>query len=119
MTINKALEIADDLRPNAFTPDRKAEWVIAVDGRVNAEVVKATDYAAPEYPADQETELLVPSPYDDIDQIYVMAQIALYQKDYDEYNALGQTFNDQFKAYASYYNRTHSPAQPNSIKNLW
>lgn len=119
MTINKVIATVDALKPNVFTDEDKARWIIEVDGKVNAELVKSSTYAAPEHPADGDKTLLVPAPYDSVYEKFVYAEIALKNLDYNEYNALAVDFNDSFAEYAAYYRRTNQPPTATYIKNLW
>jgi len=114
MTINLVIETVDELKPNVYAPERKKGWILDVEGRVNAEIVKGT-YVAP---AD-DAALLVPFPYDGVYLAYIEAQIAKYQLDYNEYSLLSIAFNKLFDDYATFYIRNNEPAQPNSISNIW
>lgn len=112
MTINKIITDVDILKPSAYTPEQKAGWIVKVDGMVNRDIVKSLTYTAPEYPTDGEAELLAPAPYDDMYMLFVEAQIARYQQDYEDYNNTILLFNDAFANYAKYWLRNNVPAEP-------
>ena len=70
MTIREAIELADEIKPNAFTERVKLWWINALEGRIAADVLLLS---APEiaqmqysYPDDMETGLLIDPPHDDI-----------------------------------------------------
>lgn len=120
MTITDIITSVDALKPNAFSASQKAAWIIEVDGRVNAEIVKDDEYIAPVYDDEEDdSDLLVPSPYASVYHLYIEAQIARHSLNYDEYNALSEIFNAAYLDYAKYYTRTNVPAQPNQIINVW
>lgn len=115
MTTNEIIESVDELVPNAISPERKAEWISKIDGMVNKEIHKSLSYTAPT----GDTVLLAPSPYDDMYQLYVEAQIARYLQDYDTYNNTILAYKAVYDDYAAYYRRTNVPDESAQIMNLW
>ena len=107
MTINTIITSVDSLVPNVITPETKAGWIAKVDGMVNKEIVKSLTYTEPT----GDVDLLVPTPYDDLYQLYVEAQIARYNQDYDAYNNTILAYKAAFDDYAAYHRRTNVPAE--------
>ena len=91
MTLANAISQADALRDNVIDEEQKAEWVIALDAELS-EILNETPEPL-SYPADEDEELLMPFPYDDVYVKYLIAQIdyynmesALYANDMAVYN---------------------------------
>ena len=114
MKINEAIGIVNELKPNAYSQDRKVEWLSALDSMVQR-LVYDTHEGAPEsrfdgYPheVDPNTELLVKGH----DQMYIRwlcAQIDLNQGAYNKYNNEIELFNVEWSRYEGEYHRTHMP----------
>ena len=71
MTLFKAIEGANALRPNSIDNALKAQWIYEVEAEV-AELMELPIRPNP-YPSD--AKLLMPSPYDNIYHLYVCAMI--------------------------------------------
>lgn len=116
MTIEKAIDIIDNLKPNQFTDEEKLRWLSILDGRIKTEIID-THADASEEEIDTEyndntpivTELLVPYPYDDIYIKWLEAQIDYANGEIAKYNNSFYTFNDAYSAYDNYYNSKHMP----------
>lgn len=90
MELNKAISIANMLRPNDIADEKKAEWVMEVERGI-AEMM-CVEAPVNLYPEDM--ELLMPTPYDNIYELYLCAMIdfanqegTLYQNDFMMYNS--------------------------------
>ena len=119
-TTNKVIVKVDGLRKNNAVPrEVKAGWIVDLDGRIDAEVVKGTDYAALVYPAGGDTELLADAPYESIYTLYVLSMVDLAMNDFNNYHASAKRFNDEYDEFAAWYRRNNVPSQPASVINLW
>ena len=78
MTVNEAIKRADALRPNTFEIEAKAACVIKLD----RELAEMTGAETPSYNWPQEDpELLMPAPHEDIYVLYLVCQIDLYNQE--------------------------------------
>lgn len=116
MTINEAIQRADELKPNAYNPETKADWIRELEGRISLEVLKE---AEPVIPESDDAELLVPAPYDSIYPLYISAMIDFHNADYDDYNNSMVLFNSTYEAFARHYRQTHMPQQATHFINIW
>lgn len=83
MTILAAITRADELRPNTFSDDLKAEWLLQVEG----EIAEMMNVDQPTINADFDQELLMPYPHDGFYVPYLCACI-------DEANEESELFAD-------------------------
>lgn len=115
MTIGKVIERVDSLKPNAFDSETKVEWLNALEGRIAADVflMAAEEIAQLHYswPADQNTELLVNSPHDDIYGLWLQAKIDEANGEYNKYQNTMQIYNEHFGDFVRWFASTYEPAQ--------
>lgn len=111
MTIKEAIDWADALRPNKLAAALKYKWFSDLDGRIQTEVWGLDPEDTGPYTAstDEETELLVPSPYDGIYVTYLCSMIDWGNGQYSDYNNGKAAYNDAFTQYAAWYRRRHLP----------
>lgn len=115
MKIIQALTRLDDLIHNTYTQQDKVEWLSKLDSMVKRQIIDthegAEDVVFNGYDdsTDQNTELLVPAPYDDMYLRWMEAQIHYHNGEYDKYNNAIIMFNTVFEAYQAYYTRNHLP----------
>lgn len=123
MKLNEAISRIDELKPNGFSYDTKIRWLSELDGKVKAEIIdthegfekiKFSGYTEPDL--SQYYTLLIPYPYDDVYIKWLEAQIDYANGEIAKYNNSITLFNTAIAAFANYYNRTHMPLQPNSIR---
>ena len=115
MTITEAITKTDTMKPNAYSTNDKISWLSRLDGMVKRLIIDvhegADQVTFEPYHADTDTgtQLLVPEPFDEMYQRYLEAQIDLANGEIARYNNAIELFNTAFKAYSSYYTRTHMP----------
>ena len=115
MTVAEAISIVDKLRPNQYRDTFKIKWLSKLDGLIFKEVFQ-THADSPIESFDgydenaQNTELLVPYPYDeDIYNYFLQAQIDKENGETGKYNQSITLYNNAFLAFQNWYNRTHAP----------
>lgn len=108
MTLKQVIEEVDRQKPNAFTNDEKTQFVANCEIQV-AEEIFGVD--APEYDwtGDQNTELLLKAPFEDVYILYVMAQIDFRNGDYGRYNNELSQFDQRFTDAQAWNLRRHKP----------
>lgn len=110
MTINEAIAKVDGLCPNAYTEAQKVAWLSEVDGRVALDISKVTTApVAYAWPDDGDTALLVPFPYDNMYELYVISKINFHNGEFDQYNATAKVFKDAYDEYAARIRRVNAP----------
>ena len=107
MTANKAIEIVDGVRPNAYTDEQKFSWINKLDGMVQRLVMQSDNVVVYEYPADMDRELLVPHPFDDVYTLYLESMIDYHNREFANYNNSAAMFESQFTEYKKAYIREH------------
>lgn len=115
MTIAEAISKVDALKPNTYTPEFKVEWLSTLDARVKSQIIDTHECKAPIFfygydsVADQETELLVHAPYDEMYLRWLEAMIDYHNSEYDRYNNAIMLFNNAYEGFKNHYTRTHMP----------
>ena len=115
MTLIEAINRVDALKPNAYTPYEKIDWLSTLDGMVKRFVIDTHDGGEKivfkgyddETPID--TELLVKAPYEDIYIAWLESKIDYHNGEYVKYNNSITRYNDIYQGYCNDYNRTHMP----------
>ena len=115
MTIQMAIDMVDQLKPNMFQTGQKIAWLNDLDGLVWREII-STHEGTPDglfegYDQDSNpgTDLLVPEPYTDIYRHYLAAQMDIANRDNGEYAKDMALFNSAWQTLCDYWNRTHTP----------
>jgi hypothetical protein len=115
MTIGEAISKVDALKPNTYAPEDKVDWLSTLDARVKSQIIDTHECIEPicfygyDSLADQETELLVPAPYDEMYLRWLEAMIDYHNSDDDRYNNAIILFNNAYDGYKKHYTRTHMP----------
>lgn len=125
MTLGRAIEITDRLKPNRFTQEDKVRWISELDAQIWQDLISTHEQPAPctgefdkGYPDDAEldTELLVKFPHDNIYLRWLECQIDLHNQEIAKYNNSRSMFNNAYIAYTDWYNRTHMPKQASGFR---
>lgn len=112
MTANKAIKIADTLRPNQIPADMKVEWVKQLEWTIFKEVYNTHDATGIDF-TDMESEtfaddtLFAEAPYDEVYTDYLLSKIDYYNAEYERYNNDTATFKALYESFAADYNRSH------------
>lgn len=112
MTIRNVVDKIMRQRPGAMTKDDLIELLHTLDLRIKKEIVDTHEgwqsVIVPEYSAeDEETELLVPAPYDSMYAFYLESRIDYAQQEYGKFNNSNAMFQAEYSAYRNYYNQCH------------
>ena len=115
MTIMDAINRVDTLKPNRYELSEKIKWLSTLDERVKRTIIdthegaEGTVHEAYTEETALTTELLIPSPYDEVYVYWLEAQIDYWNGEMPKYNNSIDMFNTAYGAYANHYNRTHMP----------
>ena len=105
MTANKAIEIIDKLRPNAYDEETKFGWINDLDGKVKKLVIQEENPTPYVYPDDLDKELLIPYPFDELYSLYLESMIDYSNREYTNYNNSVTMFENRFTEYKKAYIR--------------
>lgn len=116
MTPRKAIQRADEAKPNAFPEEAKFEWLMALEGRIAADVLLATPEELKQvmqvgYADGMDEELLVKAPHDELYTLYLKAKIDAENGEYSRYADSVQLYNEAYGNFVRYWGRTYEPAQ--------
>lgn len=112
-TINTIIDRVGRTSPNALGDETLARYLLALDGRVYAEVTAADapDTLPPlDWPGDADVPLLIAPPHDLVYDHYLAAMIAWHMREYENYNNAAQLFTTAYNDWRAWYRRTHRPA---------
>lgn len=106
MTVNAAVRRADELRPNTVSDEQKAAWLLDLDGQL-AEMfgVDAPEHTWPE----KDAVLLMPAPYEEIYQLYLICKIDYYQQEMSLYANDLVFYQSALAEAKAWYRRHHAP----------
>lgn len=117
MTIQKAIDTADRLRPNQYSIQEKVEWLSALDKKVYNEVMKISvgmeegEFAGYDEGTELDMELLINDIYADAYVDFLISQYDYYNREMGMYNNSATIFNTKYQAYCSWYRRNNMPIQ--------
>lgn len=128
MTLIQAVNEADNLKPNMYGLPEKIKWLSRLDQRIFEEVLLTHELSDEEKEPfmveidgkrifsfcaynenDQDKELIVKEPYDEIYVHWLCAQIDLYNREFTGFNASNAIFESTYLAFRDAFNRTHMP----------
>ena len=121
MRLKEAIELFDSLNVNTLDREIKQKWISDLDMQVNGDIHMAhrcmgdPDFHGYPMDADQETELLVPAPYDEVYIHYMRMKWANLMQEDANYNRAANQYNSFYLGYADWVNRTHMP-KPTRLK---
>ena len=115
MKIIEAINKVDSQKPNAYTQIEKLAWLSQLDWSVKEEIIDthegadAVSYNGYNEQTPMDTEMLVPSPYDEVYLRWLEARIDYANGEYGKYNNSITMYNHALAAYERFYNREHLP----------
>lgn len=114
MTIIEAINSIDALKTNAFTQSDKVKWLSRLDWRIKREIIdthegESISFSGYDDDTALDTELLAPTPYDEMYLRWMEAQMDYTNGEYNRYNNSITMFNTAYSNYERYYNRMNTP----------
>lgn len=107
MTPNKAIEIVDRLKPNAYSEEDKLRWIDELDGMVQSLVIQADEIIKYSYPEDMDKDLMISAPFENLYALYLEAKIDYHNQEYGNYNNAAMMFESQYNEYKKWYIRNY------------
>lgn len=123
MNINRSLEIINQTHPSEYDRDTMVGWLSDLDKRayeimLRHEMDAPVDFEGYNGETDGATEMLIPSPYDEIYPQYLDMKVSLADRDYPYYNNAAVLFEGMWREYTAYVNRTYMPVERNRLFNF-
>jgi hypothetical protein len=115
MTIIEAIHKIDDLKHNTYSQENKVKWLSNLDSMVKRHVIDTHEggegvaFSGYDENTGNDTELLIPEPYEECYLLYLEAQIDYHNGEYGRYNNAIERFNTVWNSFQNWYNRTHMP----------
>lgn len=112
MTLDQLIAKVDEVKPNAFSNDRKTDWVNEVEGMVQTQafLFAPEEFIAYSYDVDKDRELLVAPPHDKLYAPYLEAKIDYANGEYEKYNNSMQMFNSFWGEFLRWFALVYRPA---------
>lgn len=116
MTIQGAIALADELKPNLMTRAAKLAFLNEIEGMIHAELLMKhvhtqAEEQRPVYDDDTDpsTELLIPSPYEMLYPYWIISKIDHQNQEMDKYNNDRALFENAYQQAADWMNRERQP----------
>lgn len=122
MTINEVLNEVDNIaKNNAVDREQKIKWLDRLDKTIFNDLIQYKENQIESFDGytintDEDTTLLVISPYDELYVYYILAQINLLQQEVKYYNNNIAVYEDKYRNYRDYLNRSYKSKGINYIK---
>ncbi len=115
MKIKEAIARARKLSGNAVEDDQLCRWLSELDGRLFLDFYRGCEWLSYHLPEDEEHELIVPFPWDDMYVHYLAAMVYQANGEYERYREAAQLYNQKELDYRKWYNRNLHPPCPQAI----
>lgn len=114
MKLFEAIRRIDNLKHNTYSSGEKIEWLSQLDGSTYETVHKTHKGGVEAFNGynentPEDTELLIPAPYDSVYLFWLEAQIDYYNGEYGKYNNSASRYTRAYQEYIDFYHRTHKP----------
>ena len=118
MTIQEALDTADEMKANMMKPRLKLKYLTEIEQLIHGEIVMKHEHTVeqetkPVYTedTDPQTELIIPEPYSDVYPKYLLTQIDWQNQEDARYNVDRAHFENAYDTMSDWYTRNHMPLQ--------
>ena len=118
MTIQEALDTADEMKANMMKPRLKLKYLTEIEQLIHGEIVMKHEHTAeqeakPVYTedTDPQTELIIPEPYSDVYPKYLLTMIDWQNQEDARYNVDRAIFENAYDTMSDWYTRNHMPLQ--------
>lgn len=122
MTIIEAIDKTDASKPNTYEQVEKIRWLSNLEWTIKREIIdtheggEKIEFNGYTEDTPNETQLIVPAPYDELYIKWLEAQIDYANGEINKYNASIAMYNTYLTSFANYYNRNHMPIKKTGIK---
>lgn len=116
MTIQEAINKADELRPNPISTESKVGWL----NELNAQLSESMDVDIPDKLTTESTDqLLMPFPYEQVYVLYLTAMIDNAQEEFALFNNDMAIYNQAMREALAWWRRHHKKNTINAIRGVW
>ena len=116
MTINEAIANTRKLSGNAVDDNTLCRWLSELDGRLMLDFYKGSEWMSYSLPQDEDHELLVPFPWDELYVHYLEAMVYYSNGEFDRYRNSYEMFNKKELDYRQWYARNQLPITLEALK---
>ena len=116
MTIQEALDLTDELKPNMMNRKTKIRFLQEIEQKIHAEILMKHEHAEeqetqPAYSEDTDpgTVLIVPDPYSMVYVYWLMYKIDILNQEDARLNADYEHFRAEYLTMSDWWNRTYMP----------
>lgn len=110
MKLSEAIIRAQKLKPDIYGDEIMSQWISELDGRLSVETMGQTEPVSYRWPADTNADLLVPTPYDNVYELYIVSMTDFHNREMEKYANDSILFDQAMGDFKAYYRRTHAPA---------
>ena len=109
MTISEAISQTRKLSGNAVDDNTMCRWLSELDGRLMLDFYKGGEWMSYSLPDDEDHELLVPFPWDELYVHYLEAMVYYSNGELERYRNSYEMYNKKELDFRQWYARTHVP----------
>lgn len=109
MTLGGCIQRADALRPNAYTEQEKARWVLEVERELCRDFFPRYRGPRPRPEEDRAAPLAASGAFEALYLYRLLAQIELNDGQWESYNAYNDLANQALSAFRKAWHRDHRP----------
>lgn len=114
-TIQEIIARVDERKPNAFSTERKVEWIAELDGRIALDVMLMDIAEAQQFrylaPAALNYTPLAHFPHDSLYDAWLEAMIDYSNGEYNKYQNSMELYNARYSDFVRWFVRTYEPSQ--------
>lgn len=118
MTLQKLLDIIDEMKPNTMTQAEKVGFISEIEGKIHTEIImrhahEESQETMPTYDGSTalSTEVLIDAPYHMVYVYWVLSKLDEQYREWDEFNNHRALFDAAYKELAEHWTSTHMPIQ--------
>lgn len=118
MTIQEALDIVDEMKPNMMSERLKFKYLTEIEQLIHDEIVMhhvhtEEQEANPVYSENSspDEELIVPDPYSMVYVYWLMSKIDIQNQEDARYNVDRAHFENAYETMSDWWTRSHMPIQ--------
>lgn len=109
MKIKEAIAFARKLSGNAIDDDTLCRWLSELDGRLMLDFYKGSEWMSYSVPQDEEHDLLIPFPWDEMYVHYLEAMVYYSNGEFERYRNSYEMYNKKELEYRQWYARNQFP----------
>ena len=116
MKIKEAIAFARKLSGNAIDDDTLCRWLSELDGRLMLDFYKGSEWMSYSVPQDEEHDLLIPFPWDEMYVHYLEAMVYYSNGEFERYRNSYEMYNKKELDYRQWYARNQLPISLEALK---